>query len=69
MVSEAPGVGGVGPSDHDHLFKLLLVGDSGVGKSCLLLRFTTDTFDDLSPTIGAKMLNLRRRSVFGGCFG
>lgn len=43
--------GGGGP-DHDHLFKLLLVGDSGVGKSCLLLRFTTDTFDDLSPTIG-----------------
>ena len=23
----------------DHLFKLLLVGDSGVGKTCLLLRF------------------------------
>ncbi|CAI5497201.1 unnamed protein product [Closterium sp. NIES-64] len=47
--------GSVGPpphSEHDHLFKLLLVGDSGVGKSCLLLRFTTDTFDDLSPTIG-----------------
>ncbi|EUB58609.1 GTP-binding protein YPT1 [Echinococcus granulosus] len=24
---------------HDYIFKLLLVGDSGVGKSCLLLRF------------------------------
>ncbi|GER49919.1 RAB GTPase homolog 1A [Striga asiatica] len=24
---------------HDYLFKLLLIGDSGVGKSCLLLRF------------------------------
>lgn len=23
----------------DYLFKLLLIGDSGVGKSCLLLRF------------------------------
>ena len=23
----------------DHLFKLVLIGDSGVGKSCLLLRF------------------------------
>lgn len=23
----------------DHLFKLLLIGDLGVGKSCLLLRF------------------------------
>ena len=23
----------------DYLFKLLLIGDSGVGKSCLLLRY------------------------------
>ena len=23
----------------DHLFKLMLIGDTGVGKSCLLLRF------------------------------
>ncbi|CAI5483500.1 unnamed protein product [Closterium sp. Yama58-4] len=36
----------------DHVFKLLLVGDSGVGKSCLLLRFASDTYDDMSPTIG-----------------
>ncbi|KAF1744813.1 hypothetical protein MXB_78, partial [Myxobolus squamalis] len=27
----------------DFLFKLLLVGDSGVGKSCILLRFAEDT--------------------------
>ncbi len=26
-------------SRSDYLFKLLLIGDSGVGKSCLLLRF------------------------------
>ncbi|GLJ55705.1 hypothetical protein SUGI_1196610 [Cryptomeria japonica] len=38
--------------DFDYLFKLLLIGDSGVGKSSLLLRFTSDSFDDLSPTIG-----------------
>ena len=25
--------------DYDYLFKLVLIGDSGVGKSCLLLRF------------------------------
>lgn len=31
---------------YDHLFKILLVGDSGVGKSCLLMRFTADRFDD-----------------------
>ena len=27
------------PACSDYLFKLLLIGDSGVGKSCLLLRF------------------------------
>ncbi|VDD82389.1 unnamed protein product [Mesocestoides corti] len=26
--------------DYDYLFKLLLIGDSGAGKSCLLLRFS-----------------------------
>lgn len=43
--------------EFDYLFKLLLIGDSGVGKSSLLLRFTSDSFEDLSPTIGA-CLNL-----------
>ncbi|GBG58833.1 hypothetical protein CBR_g233 [Chara braunii] len=53
--------------EFDHLFKLLLIGDSGVGKSSLLLRFTTNTFDDLSPTIGVdfklKMLNLNGKRL------
>ncbi|KAF2296628.1 hypothetical protein P3X46_021444 [Hevea brasiliensis] len=38
--------------EFDYLFKLLLIGDSGVGKSSLLLSFTSKTFEDLSPTIG-----------------
>ncbi|CAJ2641511.1 ras-related protein RABC1-like [Trifolium pratense] len=38
--------------EFDYLFKLLMIGDSGVGKSSLLLCFTADAFEDLSPTIG-----------------
>src|SRR3569833_3374668 len=33
-------------AEYDHLFKLLLIGDSGVGKSCLLLRFADKSYTD-----------------------
>ncbi|CAE7197727.1 rab-18 [Symbiodinium pilosum] len=40
-------------STHDHLFKLLIIGDSGVGKSSILLRFCDDEFNEKqASTIG-----------------
>ncbi|KAL5007997.1 hypothetical protein ScPMuIL_013578 [Solemya velum] len=32
--------------DCDYLFRIVLIGNSGVGKSCLLLRFADDTWTD-----------------------
>ncbi len=33
-------------NEYDYLFKILLIGDSGVGKSCLLMRFADDVFSE-----------------------
>eukprot|EP01084_Bolivina_argentea_P067927 123635_1 len=42
--------------NHDHLLKLLLVGDTGVGKTCLLMTFTGEDFnDDIRSTIGVDL--------------
>uniref|UniRef100_A0A7S2IG87 Uncharacterized protein n=1 Tax=Alexandrium andersonii TaxID=327968 RepID=A0A7S2IG87_9DINO len=39
--------------EYDYLFKLLLIGDSGVGKSCLLTRFVQDAYNEFHvSTIG-----------------
>lgn len=41
---------------YDLLFKLLLIGDSGVGKTCLLFRFSDDAFNTtFISTIGNKL--------------
>ena len=39
--------------EYDYLFKLLLIGNSSVGKSSLLYRFVDNSWDDnFVPTIG-----------------
>jgi len=35
----------MGSKAYDYLFKLLLIGDSGVGKTCVLFRFSDDAFN------------------------
>ncbi|XP_075491589.1 ras-related protein RABC2a-like [Primulina tabacum] len=43
---------GQGQGNFDLSFKILLIGDSAVGKSSLLVTFISNVVDDLSPTIG-----------------
>ena len=31
-------------NEHDHMFKLIIIGDTGVGKSCLMKRVMDDEF-------------------------
>ena len=50
--------------EYDYVFKLVLIGDSGVGKSCLLLRFADDTYTESHiSTIGVDFV---RRSASPG---
>lgn len=44
-----------GDDDYDYLFKIVLIGDSGVGKSNLLSRFTRNEFSlESKSTIGVE---------------
>ena len=44
----------------DHGFKMLIIGDFGVGKSCLLLKYADDCFTDKHlTTIGKHILTFR----------
>ena len=48
-------VAGSQEDEYNYLFKVVLVGDSGVGKSCLLSRFAWDQFSlDSKSTIGVE---------------
>jgi Ras-related protein Rab-18 len=60
--------GSTSRSNHDHLLKLLLVGDTGVGKTCLLMSFTSEEFDaDTRSTIGVdlkvKIVHVRGKKI------
>ena len=49
------------PKDFDHLFKLVIIGDSGVGKSCILARFSDNIFsENYISTIG---IDFRFRTI------
>ena len=54
--------------DYDHLFKLVLLGDSSVGKSCILVRFADDDFfENYISTIGVdfrfKSLQMQEKKI------
>ena len=53
-----PNKGGASLSQ-DYLFKLIIIGNSGVGKSCLMNRMTTNEFlDDHEVTVGVEFGSL-----------
>ena len=48
--------------DYDYLFKVLLLGDSDVGKSSLILRYTEETFNSkLVNSIGVDFKMKKKR--------
>jgi len=62
----SPGAGAA--KDYDFVIKLLMLGDSGVGKTCLLVRFADDVFhESFMATIGidlkSKVIELDGKKV------
>lgn len=58
---------------YDYLFKYVVVGDSGVGKSCLLLQFTDSRFESthdltIGVEFGTKTLKINNQDIKLQCF-
>jgi Ras-related protein Rab-1A len=48
--------------EYDYLFKILLIGNSSVGKSSLLLRFVDQTYNEkFEPTIGVDFVRIIKK--------
>jgi len=57
-----------GRQHYDHLFKILIIGESGVGKTAIMQRLCEDTYDNVYiSTVGVdfkpKILNIRGKVV------
>lgn len=52
-------------SSYDYVFKLVVVGDSGVGKTNLLSRFAHDTFDFASKSTIGLDLTIKNMEIKG----
>ena len=55
-------------SNYNYLMKFILIGDSGVGKSCMLFQFIEDKFKgNIEPTIGiefgTKILKVKNKVI------
>nr|CCC96022.1 unnamed protein product [Trypanosoma congolense IL3000] len=53
---------------HHYVFKYIIIGDSGVGKSCLLLQFTDKRFEPLHDLtigveFGARVVPIKQKNV------
>jgi hypothetical protein len=53
---------------YSYLFKYIIIGDTGVGKSCLLLQFTDKRFQQvhdltIGVEFGARMINLDSKQI------
>ena len=45
----------------DETFKVIMIGNSGVGKTCLAIRAGTDSFQITTPTLGFEIININVR--------